>query len=71
MWIIMVAYVLNFDNSIPKIIYIQVMFIFWKLDVGWFYHFGWYVRILFSDYNQTFNFLLNLGRLVDENLIVS
>ena len=52
----MVAYVLNFDNSIPKVTCIQVMFIFWKLDVGWFYYFGWFVIIIFSDLYVSSNF---------------
>ena len=31
----------------------------------------WFVRILFSDFNQTFHFYFNLGELVYENSIVS
>ena len=31
----------------------------------------WFVRILFSDFNQTFHIYFNLGKLVDENSIVS
>ena len=64
------AYVLNFDNSIPKVTCIQVKFIFWKLDVGWFYHFGWFVRILSSDKNQTIIIFFILGKVMDKNLIV-
>ena len=40
----------------PKVNMIDVLFIFEKLDVGCFKHFYWFVRILFSDLNQTFHF---------------
>ena len=39
-----------------KVTMIQVLFIFGKLDVGCFYHFDWFARIPFSDFNQTFHF---------------
>ena len=68
----MVAYTLNFDNWMPKVNMIDVLFIFEKLDVGCFYHFGWFVRILFSDKNQTTHyFFLILGKVMDKNSIVS
>ena len=66
----MVAFVLNFDNWMPKVNMIDVLFIFEKLDVGCFYHFGWFVRTLFSDKNQTIIFFFILGKVMDENLIV-
>ena len=40
----------------PKVNIIDVLFILEKLDVGCFYHFGWFVRVLFSDKNQTIIF---------------
>ena len=55
----------------PKVNMIDVLFIFVKLDVGCFYHFGWFVRILFSDKNQTIIFFFILGKVMDENLIFS
>ena len=55
----------------PKVNIIDVLFIFEKLDVGCFYHFGWFVRILSSDKNQTIIFFFILGKLMDENSIVS
>ena len=67
----MVAYILNFDNWMPKVNIIDVLFIFEKLDVGCFYHFGWFVRILFSDKNQTIIFFFILGKVMDENSILS
>ena len=58
----MVAYILNFDNLMPKVNMIDVLFIFEKLDVGCFYHFGQFVRIISTDKNQTifFSFWGNL-----------
>ena len=67
----MVAYILNFDNWMPKVNMIDVLFIFEKLDVGCFHHFGWFERILFSDYNQTIIFFFILGKVMDENSILS
>ena len=67
----MVAYILNFDNWMPKVNMIDVLFIFEKLDVGCFHHFGWFVRILFSDKNQTIIFFSFLGKVMDESSIVS
>ena len=67
----MVAYTLNFDNWMPKVNKIDVFFIFKKLDVGCFHHFGWFERILFSDYNQTIIYFFILGKVMDENAIFS
>ena len=67
----MVAYILNFDNWMPKVNMIDVLFIFEKLDVGCFHHFGWFVRILFSDKNQTIIFFFIFGKVLDTNLIAS
>ena len=55
----------------PKVNIIDVLFIFEKLDVGCFYHFGWFVRILFSDKNQIIIFFFIFGKVMDENLILS
>ena len=36
-----------------------------------YHHFGWFVRILFSDKNQTIIFFFILGKVMDENSILS
>ena len=67
----MFAYVLNLDDWMPKVNMIDELFIFEKLHVGCFYHLGWFVRILFSDKNQTIIFFFILGKVMDENSIFS